>query len=91
MKEAKQNAEIKLHCPTDREYVDIIKSDIEIDRKYVEGSGQPAKIVYYCRECKKPVIPKRIGKKLSFRCSECNKESVSFGTESSIASYYNLK
>ena len=31
------------------------------------------------------------GKKLSFRCSECNREGIAFGTENSITSYYNIK
>jgi len=91
MNEEKSNAETEAHCPTDKEYVDIIKSDSKIDKKYVEEPGQPAKIAYYCRECKKPVTPKRIGKKLSFKCGECDKEQVSFGTEDSITSYYNIK
>lgn len=81
----------KVNCPTDKEYVDIINSDLSVDKKYVEESGEPAKIVYYCQECKKPVTPKRVGRKLSFKCSECEKGPVSFGTESSITSYYNIK
>lgn len=102
MNEAKPNAaksvaaesegqEVKLNCPTDREYVDIINSDIKVDKKYIEESGQPAKILYYCKECKKPVTPKRIGKKLSFQCGECEKGKVSFGTENSIKSHYKIK
>ena len=91
MKEAEDKAENKPNCPTDREYIDIIRSESEIDKSYLTETGQPAKIAYYCRECKKTVIPKRIGKKLSFRCSECNKEGVAFGTENSITNYYNIK
>ncbi len=90
MDEATSNSEVDIHCPTDKEYVEIIKSDVEIDKKFLDESGQPAKIIYYCRECKKPVSPKRIGKKLSFKCGECEKE-VSFGTESSVTSFYNIK
>lgn len=91
MDESKPSEETKPHCPTDREYVDIINSESEVDKKYVDDSGQPAKIIYYCRECKKPVTPKRIGKKLSFKCGECDKEQISFGTENSIGNYYNVK
>jgi len=91
MNESEPNVKEKAHCPTDKEYVDIINSDSEVDKKYIDESGQPAKILYYCRECKKPVSPKRIGKKLSFKCGECGKEHVSFGTENSITSYYNIK
>jgi len=91
MNEVKPNAETKPHCPTDKDYIDIIQSDLSVDKKYIDETGQPAKIVYYCRECKKTVIPKRVGKKLSFKCGECDKEMVSFGTENSIKSYYNIK
>ncbi len=91
MNEVTPNAENKINCPTDKEYVEIINSEVDVDKKYTEESGQPAKIMYYCRECKKPVSPKRVGKKLSFKCSECEKGAVSFGTEDSITSYYNIK
>lgn len=72
-------------------YIEVIKSDSIIERKYVTEDGLPTKIVYYCRECKKPVAPKRMGKKLSFSCSECKKEDISFGSEQSIENYYNVK
>jgi hypothetical protein len=91
MSETEENAENKPNCPTDREYVDIIHFGSEVDPSYLTETGQPAKIAYYCRECKKMVIPKRIGKKLSFKCSECEKENISFGTEQSITNYYNIK
>lgn len=91
MDEAKANPPTEPNCPTDKEYVEIINSDIEVDKSFVEDSGQPAKISYYCRECKKMVTPKRIGKKLSFKCSECDKAEVSFGTKDSIINYYNIK
>ena len=83
--------EVKINAPVDKEYVDIIKSDVEIDKAFIESEGQPAKIVYYCRECKKQVSPKRIGKKLSFKCTECDKGPISFGTEESIKNFYNVK
>ncbi|MFH0837783.1 MAG: hypothetical protein V1880_00770 [Patescibacteria group bacterium] len=91
MNESEVNAELDLNRPTDKEYVDIIRFNMEAGSAFTEDSGQPAKIVYYCRECKKIVAPKRIGKKLSFKCGECDKEEVSFGTEKSITSYYNIK
>jgi Zn finger protein HypA/HybF involved in hydrogenase expression len=81
----------KINAPTDKEYIDIIKSETETDKKFIEAEGQPAKIAYYCRNCKKSVTPKRIGKKLSFKCSECDNGPISFGTEDSIASYYKEK
>ena len=91
MSEMEENAENKPNCPVDREYADMIRFKSEADPSYLTETGQPAKIVYYCRECKKMVTPKRIGKKLSFKCSECEKESISFGTERSISNYYNIK
>ena len=79
------------HCPTDKEYVDLVHFNVEVGREYIEETGQPAKISYYCRECKQTVTPTRIAKRLVFKCSVCNKEPISFGTESSIASFYNIK
>ncbi len=76
---------------TDKEYVDIIKSNITIDRKFVDETGIPAKIVYFCKDCQKLIVPKRIGKKLRFKCDECKGENVAFGTEKSIQSYFDVK
>jgi hypothetical protein len=90
MNEVTTNADSKINCPTDKSYVDIIQSQTAVDKKFIDETGQPAKIVYYCRECKKTVAPKRIGKKLSFKCGECDREVV-FGTETSINNYYNIK
>lgn len=80
----------KVNAPTDKEYVEIIKSDTHPEKKYIEGEGEATKIIYYCRECKAPVTPKRIEKRLSFTCGQCGKH-VSFGTEESIHNYYNVK
>ena len=77
--------------PTDKEYVDIIKSDVDVDKKFVKDTGIPAKIVYYCRDCEKLITPKRIGKKLRFSCSECKGENVAFGSEQSIMNFYHIK
>lgn len=85
------NSEAKMDTATGMNYVEIIKSDLAVDKKYTDEMGLPAKILYYCRDCKKLVTPKRIGKKLSFRCGECDKDQVSFGTESSIRNFYNIK
>lgn len=76
---------------TDKEYVDIIKSDVEVDAKFIADTGEPAKIIYYCRDCEKLVKPKRIGKKLRFTCDECKGNNVAFGSEQSIASFYRIK
>jgi len=74
--------------PINKEYVDIIRSDIEIEKKYTEETGVPAKIIYYCRDCDKIVTPKRIGKKFQFSCADCKGDNVSFGSEQSILNYY---
>ena len=76
---------------TDKEYVDIIRSDVTIERKFVDETGIPAKIVYFCKDCQKLITPKRIGKKLRFKCDECKGENVAFGTEKSIQSYFDVK
>ncbi len=79
-----------VNAPTDKEYTEIIKSDVDVDSTYTKGEGKPAKILYYCQECKQTVAPKRVGKKLSFKCSNCD-NPIAFGTESSVANYYNVK
>ncbi|MBN2087017.1 hypothetical protein JW758_01585 [Candidatus Peregrinibacteria bacterium] len=76
---------------TDKEYVDIIKSDVETEAKYTNDTGEPAKIIYYCRDCEKLVKPKRVGKKLRFTCEECKGSNVAFGSEQSIANFYRIK
>lgn len=77
--------------PTDKKYVDIIKSDVEdIDPKLMEGTGIPANIVYYCSDCKALIEPKRIGKKFRFSCMKCKGSNVAFGTKKSIVNYYRL-
>lgn len=77
--------------PTDKEYVDIIKSDTDIDKKFTEETGVPAKIIYYCRDCKDLVKPKRVGKKFQFSCMVCKGNNVSFGSEKSIEKYYKVE
>ncbi|MBU0577932.1 hypothetical protein KJ742_01100 [Patescibacteria group bacterium] len=77
--------------PTDKEYVDIIKSDVEVDKEYIKDTGIPTKIVYYCRDCEKTITPKRIGKKLRFSCPECKRDGVAFGSEQSIINHYHIK
>jgi len=91
MEETAQENQAKINAPTDKEYTQIIKSELDIDRKFIEKEGEPAKISYYCKQCKKQTSPKRVGKKLSFECSECGHQPVSFGTEDSIANYYSGK
>ena len=76
--------------PTDKKYIDIIRSDTEVDKKYVEDTGIPAKIIYYCLDCKKLIKPKRVGKKFQFSCTECKGKNVAFGSLTSIANYYKI-
>lgn len=76
--------------PTDKEYTDIIQFNVKADKKYIEETGVPAKIIYYCQDCKKLIKPKRIGKKFQFSCTECKGNNVAFGSETSIANYYKI-
>lgn len=76
--------------PINKEYVDIIQSDTEIDDKYIKETGIPAKIIYYCKDCNKVITPKRIGKRFQFSCSECKGNNVAFGSEQSISNYYKI-
>lgn len=75
---------------TNKEYIEIILSELLVDRKFVDDPGLPAKIVYYCPECKKLIVPKRVGNKFRFSCSECKNDLIAFGTEQSISNYYRL-
>lgn len=76
--------------PIDKEYVDIIRSDVDIDKKFIKDTGLPAKIIYFCRDCEKVIKPKRIGKKFQFSCTECKGNNVAFGSEQSIQNYYKI-
>lgn len=75
---------------TDKEYIDIIKSESEIDKQFIDETGKATKITYYCGDCKKLITPKRMGKKFQFSCSECKGKNVAFGSEKSIQSYYKV-
>jgi len=75
---------------TDKEYVDIIRSEVDVDKKFVDKEGLPVKIIYFCRDCQKLVTPKRVGKKFRFNCTECKGKDVSFGPEKSIRNYYRI-
>ena len=75
----------------DREYVDLVHADLSAPKEFLEGTGVPAKIIYYCRDCEKVITPKRVGKKLAFSCSECKGSKVAFGREESILNYYHIK
>lgn len=76
--------------PTEKEYVDIIRSDTDIDKKFIDDTGLPTRIIYYCRDCEKLVKPKRVGGKFQFSCTECKGNNVSFGSAHSIAKYYKI-
>ena len=75
--------------PITKDYVEVIRSELEVDRKYVDDTGLPAKIVYYCSACKKLITPKRVGQKFRFSCPTC-KNDVSFGTEASVGAFYRI-
>ncbi|PIZ71539.1 hypothetical protein COY07_04735 [Candidatus Peregrinibacteria bacterium CG_4_10_14_0_2_um_filter_43_11] len=73
-----------------KDYTAIIQSDVEVDQKFIEDTGIPAKIVYYCDECKALTQPKRIGNKFRFSCAKCKSDRVSFGTEAAVGNYYRI-
>ena len=76
--------------PLSRDYVEIIKSDLVVDKKFIADTGLPAKIVYYCRDCEKLIKPKRMGKQFKFACTVCNGDNVAFGSEQAIQNYYKV-
>lgn len=76
--------------PIQKEYVEIIRSDLPVDKQFVEGTGLPAKIVYFCRDCKQLVKPQRVGKKFLFSCELCKGQNVSFGSDQSIRNFYRI-
>lgn len=74
----------------EKPYTDIIRSDVKVEREYVEDPGLPIKIVYYDKAEKKLVkTPRRIGKKLQFKNPDTN-EILAFGSERSVANYYRV-
>lgn len=75
---------------TDKAYTDIIRSDVAKDPRFTGETGQPAKIAYYCQDCKKLVPPKRVGNKFVFSCQACKKDVIAFGTEKSLGNYYRI-
>lgn len=58
-----------------------------------EALDGPAKIIYYCKDCKRIVDGKsRKGRKrYSFACSICGGRDVAYGTEKSIINFYHIK
>jgi hypothetical protein len=74
--------------PVNKDYVEIIRSTSEVKKEFVNDTGIPAKIIYFCKDCEKIVKPKRIGKKFEFSCLECKGSNVAFGSETSIQNYY---
>ena len=52
----------------------------------------PEKICFYCKDCEKIVKVKKVStRKYIFKCTECQKNNVSFGTEKSIKNHYRIK
>ena len=49
-------------------------------------------LVYYCKNCQKLINPKKVGKRnYTFKCPECGKKDVAYGTMKSIKTFYNIK
>jgi DNA replicative helicase MCM subunit Mcm2 (Cdc46/Mcm family) len=61
--------------------------------KVAEALDGPAKIVYYCKDCKRIVtgVTKKGRKKYTFKCPECKGSDVAYGTEKSIINYYHIR
>lgn len=85
------NKEKEEQVINDIDYVRVAKSKYPIDKKYIEESGVPTQITYYCKDCKNVVKPKRTGNKLKFSCTECKGTQVSFGSDESIHNFYKIK
>lgn len=50
----------------------------------------PAPLAFFCKKCKKIVAALQTRRKFQFRCPECQKQSIAFGTTESIKNYYRL-
>lgn len=70
------------------DYLEIIKSNVDIDSSFVKDTGKPAVIKYYCKDCHAFVKPRRVGKKFRFGCSECKGDNVAFGSQQSLENYF---
>ncbi len=49
-----------------------------------------ARIVFYCKDCRKIVDAIKVGRKYVYRCPLCQTKNVAFGTEKSIKSFYRV-
>jgi Zn finger protein HypA/HybF involved in hydrogenase expression len=67
---------------TNRKIKSLPKSESEIT---------PAPLVFYCKNCEKIVNATQTRKKFCFRCPECKKMEVAFGTKESISNHYRIK
>lgn len=50
-----------------------------------------AKVVFYCKDCRKLVDTTRVGKKYVYTCNLCKTKNVAFGTAKSIGSFFHIK
>lgn len=55
-----------------------------------EDEIAPAKLLFFCKPCKKVIVAKQTKKKFVFACPTCNKTDVAFGTEISVKNFYHL-
>ena len=81
----------KIPLKKDMDFLKAVELSENASSEYVENTGQPAKIVYFCQDCEKIITPKRVGKRFRFSCSECKGTNVAFGSEQSIMNYYRIK
>lgn len=82
-----------LLTPEGADYVEIVHSNVKnLNPQIIQEEGQPADLVFYCRNCKKVIEkPERITKTLRFKCPECGQDRVSFGGRESVQNYYKLR
>ncbi len=56
-----------------------------------EKDIKPDALGFYCKRCEKSVKAVQTKRKFTFRCSECGKAEVAFGTELSVKNFYRIK
>lgn len=69
-----------------------MEGDVEVPENKDDYAGMRGAIVHYCKDCEKIIEPTKHPKKqYLFRCSECKKDNVCWGTEAAIKSHFRIK
>ena len=72
----------------------LVASSVTFPPLLPKRDGVPpvnAKVVFYCKDCRKLVETMRIGKKYVYTCNLCKTKNVAFGTVKSVASFFHIK